>query len=167
VRTALSVGGLVWVLAGLVGLAGAQPAGGADPVSRGRYLATIMACGDCHTGGALSGKPDPNRHLAGSEIGFGFPGGVVYPPNLTPDPETGLGNWTDAEILHAIRRGVRPDGRNLVPIMPWPSYAILTDDDARALVAYLRTLPPIRFRAPTNVGPSERPPAPFMTIVAP
>ena len=140
----------------------------ADQVERGRYLATIMVCGDCHTGGALLGKPDPNRHLAGSEVGFGIPGaGVFYPKNLTPDPDTGLGKWSTDEIITAIRRGVRPDGRNLFPIMPWPAYAIMTDADVQALVAYLRSLAPVKFQAPTNAGPNEKAPAPYMTVVAP
>src|SRR4051812_37469505 len=77
------------------------------PRSRGEYLATIMDCGGCHTGGALAGQPDPQLYLAGSEIGFGIPGtGFFYPPNLTPDRETGLGAWGEAEIIRAIRTGV-------------------------------------------------------------
>jgi mono/diheme cytochrome c family protein len=90
------------------------------PRSRGEYLATIMDCGGCHTGGALAGRPDPRLHLAGSGIGFGVPGlGFFYPPNLTPDRETGLGAWSEAEIVRAIRTGVRPDGRVVAPVMLW------------------------------------------------
>jgi hypothetical protein len=70
-------------------------------------------------------------------------------------------------MIEAIRRGVRPDGRNLVPIMPWPSYAGLTDDDVRALVAYLRSLPPVRFQVPRDVGPNEKPTAPYLDVVKP
>lgn len=134
---------------------------------RGQYLATIMDCNGCHTPGALAGQPDTSRRLAGSQIGFAFPGGVVYPPNLTPDPETGLGRWTDAEIGRAIRQGRGRDGRALVPIMPWPSYAVLTDRDVAALVAYLRTLPPVRLAPPRPVGPGQKPTAPFLGVVEP
>jgi len=101
---------------------------------RGAYLAQIMDCGGCHTPGALTGQPDMKRAFAGSDIGFGIPDvGVFYPPNLTPDPETGLGRWTQAQIVAAVRNGVRPDGRVLAPIMPWKSYAVLSDADAKAL----------------------------------
>lgn len=155
---------------GLLGilLATATTATAQSPlVARGTYLATIMDCAGCHTDGALAGRPDASRHLGGSGIGFGFPGGVVYPKNLTPDPDTGLGKWTEAQMIEAIRRGVRPDGRNLVPIMPWTSYAGLTDDDVRALVAYLRSVPPVRFQVPRDVGPNEKPTAPYLDVVKP
>ena len=83
-----------------------------------------MDCVGCHTGGALAGAPDPKLRLAGSDIGFGAPGlGVFYPPNLTPDQETGLGAWSEADIVKALRTGERPDGRELAPMMPWRSYA--------------------------------------------
>jgi mono/diheme cytochrome c family protein len=138
-----------------------------DPLARGQYLASIMDCAGCHTPGALRGQPDGSRRLAGSEVGFGFPGGVVYPPNLTPDPETGLGRWSDAEIARAIRQGQSRDGRPLVPIMPWPSYSVLTEADARALVAYLRSLAPVRHAVPRRAGPGEKPTAPFLMLVEP
>ncbi|MGG5821976.1 c-type cytochrome [Falsiroseomonas sp. HW251] len=138
------------------------------PRSRGEYLATIMECAGCHTGGALPGQPDPRLHLAGSAVGFGIPGvGVFYPPNLTPDRETGLGAWSEAEMIRAIRTGVRPDGRVLAPVMPWHHYAALTDDDARALVRYLRGLPPVRHATPPITGASETPPAPYLSVVMP
>src|SRR3954451_12672175 len=115
------------------------------PRSRGEYLTTIMDCGGCHTGGVLARQPDPRLHLAGSGIGFGVPGlGVFYTPNLTPDRDTGLGGWGEAEVIRAIRTGVRPDGRVLVPVMPWHNYGALTDEDARALADYLRGLAPVR-----------------------
>src|SRR3712207_1444600 len=135
---------------------------------RGEYLATIMDCGGCHTGGALAGQPDPKLHLAGSNIGFGVPGlGVFYPPNLTPDRETGLGSWSEADIVRAVRQGVRPDGRELAPVMPWRNYAALTDEDARALARYLKSLRPVRNAAPPMAGAGETPPAPYLTVVAP
>ena len=144
-----------------------RPPADEDRITRGRYLVTVMDCTGCHTPGALGGQPDTSRYLAGSTIGFGFPGGVVYPPNLTPDQETGLGKWTDAEIIRAFRQGQSRDGRPLVPIMPWPSYAALTPADAQAIVAFLRTLPPVRHQAPRNVKPGERPPAAYLTVTEP
>jgi mono/diheme cytochrome c family protein len=156
-------------LAALAVTAHAQSSSGdQSQVARGRYLASIMDCGGCHTGGALLGKPDPGRVLAGSEVGFQIPGeGVVYPPNLTPDAEHGLGKWTDEEILRAVRGGQSRDGRRLAPIMPWPSYAALTDGDARALVAYLRSLAPVRFAAPRKVKEGAKPTAPYLTLIQP
>ncbi len=140
----------------------------AQDLKRGEYLATIMDCSGCHTGGALTGKPDPKRRLAGSEIGFELPGlGIFYPPNLTPDMETGLGKWSEPHIVKAIRTGVRPDGRELAPVMPWRNYAALTDTDARALAAYLKRLEPIRNEVPNITGPSQKPTAPYLTVVIP
>lgn len=143
------------------------PASAQGSLERGRYLATIMDCGGCHTPGALRGAPDAKREFAGSDIGFQFPGGIVYPPNLTSHPTTGLGEWSEADIVHAVREGVRPDGRELVPIMPWPHYAALTDEDARALAAFIKSLPPIENAVPGPVGPTEKPPAPYLSILVP
>ena len=100
----------------------------ADPaaIERGKYLVTIAGCNDCHTPGYFLGKPDMARYLGGSDVGFEMPGlGVFVGPNLTPDKETGLGGWTDAQIVAALQKGVRPDGRMLAPIMPWHAFASL------------------------------------------
>ena len=116
----------------------------------------------------MAGNPDPTRHLAGSEIGFQMPGlGVFYPPNLTSDAETGIGHWSAEEIILAVREGVRPDGRLLAPIMPWRSYGALNDADARALAAYLQSLPPVSFNVPGPFGESETPTSPYLTVVVP
>lgn len=157
---------------GLCLAANAAPAraadGGAPAMGRGEYLATIMDCGGCHTDGALAGRPDLARPLAGSAVGFGVPGlGVFYPPNLTPDPETGLGRWSEADIVRALRTGERPDGRELAPVMPWRAYAALTDEDAAALAAYLKGLRPIRHAVPPVAGPSERPAASYLAVATP
>lgn len=147
---------------------GAGRAADAETVRRGEYLARIMDCAGCHTAGALAGRPDPALHLAGSTIGFRLPGlGTFYPPNLTSDAETGLGRWSAAEIATALRTGVRPDGRELAPAMPWRSYAALSDADLESLVAYLKNLPPVRHAAPPATGESERPPAPYLTVAFP
>jgi mono/diheme cytochrome c family protein len=150
----------------------AVPAGGTSPspeiIERGRYLTSIMDCSGCHTPGALGGKPDTDRRLGGSDIGFKIPSlGIFYPPNLTPDPESGLGTWTAEQIMKAVRTGVRPDGRMLAPVMPYHNYAILTDDDARALATYLRTLKPVRNKVPGPVGDAEVAPAPYLAVVLP
>jgi mono/diheme cytochrome c family protein len=158
---------LVALTLGLTGLSAASGKA-EDPVERGRYLATIMDCGGCHTPGALAGQPDMAHALGGSDIGFELPGlGVFYPPNLTSDKETGLGNWSEAEIIAAIRTGVRPDGRELAPIMAWRSYGALTDADAHALALYLKTLPPFPHKVPGPFGSSETPTAPYLTVAMP
>jgi mono/diheme cytochrome c family protein len=139
-----------------------------DKVKRGEYLVTIMDCTGCHTPGALRGQPDVARNLAGSDVGFEIPGlGIFYPPNLTPDRETGLGAWSEAEIVQAVRTGTRPDGRILVPVMPYHNYARLTDADAQALSGYLKSLKPIRNKAPDIRGPGEKPTDPYLTIAMP
>ncbi|HMR31892.1 MAG TPA: c-type cytochrome [Geminicoccaceae bacterium] len=139
-----------------------------ERIERGRYLATIMDCGGCHTTGVFLGRPDPQRFLGGSEVGFQIPGlGIFYPPNLTPHPEDGIGAWSEAEIMAAVRTGVRPDGRILAPVMPYHHYASLTDADAAALAAYLASLPPIAGAAPSSVGPTEQPTAAYLAVVAP
>ncbi|HEX2138952.1 MAG TPA: cytochrome c [Woeseiaceae bacterium] len=158
----------VGVLAALGALAAAWPLSGraddSDAVARGKYLVTIMDCIGCHTDGYLVGKPDPDRYLAGSSIGFGGPDGIVYPSNLTSHRENGIGAWSDEEIIAAIRAGQRPDGRTLAPVMPWPNYASLTDGDARAIVAYLRTVPANDYRPPRPVAAGQKAPSPYMVV---
>jgi len=137
-------------------------------VARGKYLVTLGGCQDCHTPGHFFGKPDAARVLGGSEVGFEIPGlGVFYGPNLTPDKATGLGGWTDAQIIAAFRTGVRPDGRALAPIMPWRALAVLTDQDAAAIVAFLRSLPPVNNMVPGPFGPTQTPTSFVMKIVPP
>ena len=139
-----------------------------DDVARGAYLTTVMTCGDCHTPGHFFGKPDLTKYLGGSDVGFAIPGlGYFYGPNLTPDDETGLGKWSTAEIVTAMRTGVRPDGRVLAPVMPWMSFAKLTDDDVFAIAAYLKSLPPIANKAPPPTGWNETPPAPYHQVTMP
>jgi mono/diheme cytochrome c family protein len=141
---------------------------GGDKVPRGKYLVTVISCGDCHTPGALMGKPDMTRNLAGSDIGFFVPeSGYFYGPNLTPDKATGLGKWSEDEIVTAIRTGKRPDGRMLSPVMPWKSFASLTDDDARAIATYLKSLAPISNKVPGPFGAHETPTSFYMPVLAP
>lgn len=111
-------------------------------VARGRYLVSLAGCSDCHTPGGMLGDPDMKRYLGGSDVGFSIPGqGVFVGQNLTPDAETGLGKWTSEEIVTAIRKGKRPDGSELAGVMP--SFARLTDEDAFAIAAFLKSLPPV------------------------
>jgi mono/diheme cytochrome c family protein len=137
-------------------------------VERGKYLVTLASCTDCHTPGFFFGKPDMARFLGGSEVGFEIPGlGVFVGPNLTPDKETGLGNWTDEQIVAAMQKGHRPDGRVLAPIMPWNALASLTQEDALAIVAYLRSLPPVKNKVAGPFGPNEKPTSFVMKVVPP
>ena len=125
-------------------------------IARGEYLVTIGGCNDCHTPGYFLGNPDMNRYLGGSDVGFEMPGlGVFVGRNLTPDKETGLGNWTTEEIVTALQTGHRPDGRMLAPIMPWPALANLTKDDVEAIVAYLQSIEPVKHAVPGPFGPGE------------
>ena len=124
-----------------------------DKVARGRYLTGIIGCNDCHTPGAFYGAPDTTRVLAGSEVGWQGPWGVSFARNLSSDTETGLGSWTEAQIVTAIREGRRPDGSPLLPPMPWPTFAQMTDEDAHAIAAYIKTLPAVRHMNPKQVPP--------------
>ncbi len=116
-------------------------------VAHGRYLVQITGCAACHTDGALIGEPSTVLQLAGSHLGIAYTSpfqgsfpGVAYPSNLTPDPKTGLGNWTDAQIATAIRKGsISDDAANHLVVMSWPLYQQMTDDDVEAIVSYLRT----------------------------
>jgi mono/diheme cytochrome c family protein len=128
----------------------------ATPAARGKYLVNIAGCNDCHTPGYFFGKPDMARFLGGSDVGFEIPGlGIFHGPNLTPDKETGLGGWTDAQVAAAITAGKRPDGRELAPIMPWHAFASLTKEDTAAIVAFLRTVPAVKNKVPGPFGPKE------------
>jgi mono/diheme cytochrome c family protein len=126
-------------------------------VQRGKYLAQITGCSDCHTPGGMLGQPDMARYLGGSDVGFAIPGvGIYVGPNLTPDRETGLGGWSDDQIIAALRTGKRPDGRTLSEVMPYPSFAHLSDQDAAAIVGFLKSLPPIKNKVPGPFGPNDK-----------
>jgi mono/diheme cytochrome c family protein len=138
------------------------PLGAADEavVAQGRYLVGLLGCASCHTDGALIGKPDPAKMLAGSSIGIAYSNpmvqefpGAVYPSNLTPDDETGIGAWTLDELVTLLRSGKTRHGRQTMAIMPWTSYAQLSDGDARAIATYLKSLEPISHQVPRQVQP--------------
>ena len=110
-------------------------------VARGEQLSAMLGCRFCHMAMGDAG-PDFARPFAGGfEVHESF--GTWRAPNITQDPRTGIGSWTDAAIVAAIREGVRPDGTRLYPVMPYASYNRMTDEDAHALVAFLRTVPAI------------------------
>lgn len=156
--------------AAFVLLAAAAGAATADPaqVARGKYLVGIGGCNDCHTSGYFFGKPDMQRFLGGSDVGFELPGlGTFIGRNLTPDPETGLGRWTTAQIVTALQTGVRPDGRVLAPIMPWRALATLTPADALAIAVYLKSLPPVHNAIPGPFGVGEQTGHYVMRLVPP
>jgi hypothetical protein len=104
-----------------------------------------------------------DRWLAGSKIGIAYTNpmefsrpGIVFPPNLTPDAETGIGNWSREQVAAAIRAGEGRHGRGRILVMPWQAYAKLSDADAFAIAEYLKRLEPISFRVPENVPPGSR-----------
>jgi mono/diheme cytochrome c family protein len=127
---------------------GANPAGTpaalaqASVVERGAYLARAADCMVCHT-------TEGGKEYAGG-LGFKLPFGTLYSTNITPDKDTGIGNYSDQDFLAAMHRGIRRDGARLYPAMPFTSYTYISDADALAIKAYLFSLPPVRAAAPEN-----------------
>ena len=147
-------------------IAAASAQNNKQQLDRGKYLVTLASCTDCHTPGYFFGKPDSARFLGGSEVGFEIPGlGVFHGPNLTPDNDTGLGKWTNAQIVAALKTGKRPDGRELAPAMPWRAFAEMTDADATAIAVYLKSLPPLSNKVPGPFGPNDKPTEFVMKVV--
>ena len=156
-------------LLALAGLGSAALAEGtADPrIDRGAYLASIMDCAGCHMPRAPDGMPIFEAGLSGGTVGFEIPGmGIFWPPNLTPDA-SGLGDWTDDEIAAAITGGIGRDGRMLAPVMPSPSYAVLSPEDLEALIAWLRAQPPVPSPRLGPVTDAADAPAPFYRVTLP
>ena len=138
-------------------------------VARGEYLVELLGCGACHTEGALIGKPDLSLSLAGSTIGIAYTNplqnanpGIVYAPNLTPDRDTGLGRWSEQEIMDAVRAGTGRHGPRRILVMPWQGYAKISDEDAWAIVGYLRSLEPVEHRVPADVPVGSRARSPYV-----
>jgi hypothetical protein len=149
-------------------------------VARGKYLVGIMGCDDCHTPmkmGAKGPEPDPSRRLAGhprelklpqapapdprgwlwagnaTNTAFAGPWGVSYAINLTSDA-TGIGAWSEANFVKALKEGRHLGvGRPIAPPMPWPAYRHATEEDLRAVFAYLKTVPPVKNQAPEYEPP--------------
>lgn len=141
-----------WTTTAVVGLAASGfviSAVAQTPLERGRYLMqAVVACGNCHTPQGPKG-PEPGKELAGG-LPFDEPGFKAFASNITPDADTGIGRWTDAQIVSAIREGKRPDGSLIGPPMPFEQYRHLSDRDAAAIVAYLRSVPPVKNTSPAR-----------------
>jgi len=159
------------------------PASSDPRIERGAHLVRTMGCNDCHTpwkAGPRGSEPDMTRSLTGhpsdvvmppapvlppgpwgwvgaaTNTAFAGPWGVSFAANLTPDPETGLGKWTETMFVQTMKTGRHEGkGRALLPPMPYPMIASLNDEDIRALFAYLQSLPPVRNRVPQPIDPPE------------
>jgi mono/diheme cytochrome c family protein len=165
VKTRVHASMLIGLFAFLVSASQAQQPGSTE---RGKYLMeSVLACGQCHAARGARGEPLPEKGLSGGML-------IEMPPyrsiasNITPDPETGIGKWSDAELFRALREGVRPDGTVIRPPMPVEFYRDLSDDDLNAVIANLRAQAPVRnavdrstysVRPPASLGPRYRPPA--------
>jgi mono/diheme cytochrome c family protein len=137
-------------LLGFALLVGATGAVAQTPVERGGYLVnTIMTCQNCHTPIGPNG-PDFSKALSGG-LTFDEPPFKVTAPNITQDPETGIGKWSNDDIKKVLRTGVRPNGVPVAAVMPSSFYGIITDSDMNAIVAYLRTLKPIKNKVPDPI----------------
>jgi mono/diheme cytochrome c family protein len=135
----------------LVSAAATNSASAETLLERGAYLMkSIVACGNCHTPKGPKGDI-PGMELAGMAPFVKTPAFAANAPNITPDKETGIGNWTDAQIIKAIREGKRPDGSIIGPPMPIALYRDISDTDVNAIVAYLRTVKPVRKAIPKSV----------------
>jgi mono/diheme cytochrome c family protein len=177
------LGGLV-VLGILAAVASAaEPSRKPDKVARGEYLVRTMVCNDCHTPwkmGKNGPEPDMTRMLSGhpesmpmppppklaegpwaivaaaTMTAWSGPWGVSFTRNLTPDPETGIGKWTEQNFIDSLRNGkIMGKGRALLPPMPWAMYGTLTDEDLKAMFAYLKTIPPVKNRVPEPLAPED------------
>jgi len=145
---------IIIVLAGAAMTGGvSSPAGAQDQqalIARGSYLVNgPAACGNCHTRKNPDLSPQNGMFLAGGER-FDTPVFTAYSRNLTPDKDSGIGTWTDAQIIRAMREGVTKEGEILGPPMPVPTYHNMSDDDAKAIVAYLRTVNPVHNEVPES-----------------
>jgi hypothetical protein len=149
-----------------------------EAAKRGEYLVKSMGCWDCHTVHKLGAEgPEPVMSMwlaghpadmklppppaaqgpwvaaiAGSMTAWAGPWGISYTSNLTPDPETGMGKWTEQQFIDAMRTGRHQGrGRQILPPMPWPAISNMTDADLKAVFAYLRAIPPVKNRVPDPV----------------
>ena len=157
----------IGIVCGVVLSAACSGAMAETPAERGNYLVnTIMACGNCHSPRDADGRMIAEKAFSGG-LTFVTPAFIATAPNITPDVETGIGSWSDAEIKRALVEGIRPDhgrlaGTALAAIMPANFYRALLPGDLDAIVAYLRTVKPIRSESPVPVyqAPVRRDPYP-------
>ena len=160
-----------------------RKAADADKLARGKYLVTVAGCNDCHTPwhvGAKGPEPDMTRMLSGhpqnanlppppklpegpwtvtaaaTNTAWSGPWGVSFTANLTPDPETGLGKWTQRNFTDTIRTGRHMGrGRPILPPMPIPMYKNFTDADLQAIFSYLQTIPAVKNKVPEPLPPAK------------
>ncbi|MGI9205151.1 MAG: cytochrome c [Woeseiaceae bacterium] len=111
-------------------------------IEKGKYLALAGNCASCHT-------TEGGSYMAGG-LAFETPFGTIYSTNITPDTETGIGNWTGPQFLDSMRRGVRPNGDHLYPVFPYTAFTKVTDTDIAALYAYFKSIPAARMTVPDN-----------------
>lgn len=111
-------------------------------ISRGEYLVVAANCASCHT--TASGE-----FMAGG-VAFETSFGTIYSTNITPDSETGIGDWSDLDFLHSMRYGVRPNGEHLYPVFPYPAFTKVSNFDMAAMSAYLKTIPAVNYTPPEN-----------------
>lgn len=165
-----SVGGAALLAAALSFSAACALAQDKALLERGRYLVNGMAaCGNCHAVRDPKGQVIPERGLSGGMV-FDEPVFKAYAANITPDPETGIGKWTDAQLAKAIREGVRPNGTIIGPPMPIQFLRNVSDADLAAIIAYLRAQPPVKNAVPKSVYKIKLPPSygpPLGKVVAP
>lgn len=116
--------------------------GAESEIETGRYLAVAGNCYGCHT------RPGAPAYAGG--VAFKTPFGVIYSSNITPDEKTGIGRWTDADLIRAMHEGVAADGTHLYPVFPYPSYTRVLEKEIKAIYAYLRTVPAVSNVPPEN-----------------
>jgi mono/diheme cytochrome c family protein len=153
----------------------------ADPISHGKYLTVVASCNDCHSPKIMTPQgpmPDSSRILSGHPANsslpplaksdwiqmspditaFAGPWGISFAANLTSDSATGIGAWSEETFIKTLRTGKHlgnPNGRDILPPMPWPFIGQMTDDDLKAIYAYLQSLPPINNKVPQPVAPPD------------
>ena len=128
-----------------IAIAVAGSAAAQTPLERGGYLVNgILTCGNCHTPRAAGGVWDMSRQLSGGPQTWDEATFKVKGANITPDPETGIGKWSDADMKRAMLSGIRPDGTPMAPLMPYGFYKVFTPADIDAVVAYLKSVPAVR-----------------------
>ena len=126
-----------------------------NPVARGKYLVTTIGCAFCHSPLREDGSIIEELKFAGGQRWDLYPFDNVVSYNLTSDRETGLGNWTDEQIKTFLTKGIRRNGKRMLPYpMPWPAFASMKADDLNAIVAYLRTIPPVYNKIPDPQSPN-------------
>ena len=132
-----SIPALVFALSATLTTGSVAAAAQSGSAERGAYLFAVAGCGGCHTDDAHHGAP-----LAGGTP-IDTPFGTFFGPNISADPTYGIGTWSDADFIRALREGLRPDGGHLFPAFPYPSFTFMSDQDMLDLKAYIFSQPPV------------------------